>query len=69
MNIDNTTYRYFHIIDTNGNYITHSSNQYVLSQDCSLWDELDQYDLYGNTTVEEIRSIWITARVEISGLR
>lgn len=56
VNIDNTTYRYFHIIDTNGNYITHSSNQYVLSQDCSLWDELDQYDLYGNTTVEEIRS-------------
>ena len=56
VNIDNTTYRYFHFIDTNGNYITHSSNQYVLSQDCSLWDELDQYDLYGNTTVEEIRS-------------
>lgn len=55
VNLDKTTYRYFHIIDEKGNYITRSANQYVLSDDLPLWEELERYKFLSNTTAEEVR--------------
>lgn len=53
--LDSDTFRYFQIIDDKGNYISRSSNHYVLAQDSSLWEELKKYQFPMGVTAEKIQ--------------
>lgn len=50
------SYRYFQIIDNNGEYISASSNTNSFAQSSNLWEEMERYDFPEGTTIEEIRN-------------
>lgn len=45
LNLSETSFRYFHIIDGDGDYIIHSNNQYAISSKPNYWQDLESFTI------------------------
>lgn len=53
--MNDTSHRYFQIIDDNGQYISSSTNIYSFAESLNLWEEMERYEFSNGVTVADVQ--------------